>query len=359
MDTYPVTAQCVGRFFQTDGKTLQRAYKDHLSDYGCWNQKDHAADWVLLEENMGEHFCIDESMLHHDLYTFLINKDGHGKSGTLVGAVKGTTVKEVSKQLLKLPEKQRLAVKEITMDFSDSMFGIAKTCFPKAEIVIDCFHIMQLAGKGVDEMRMKLKRAARTERKREEREFKRKLERRAKNRVRYAKNHDPKYSKNGKKLGRPRKRKNEKFEPEKLSNGETKLDLLTHVRYPLMKSGNDWTDFQKKEMKILFKLYPRMKTAYGLVCALRNIFKKKQSREKAGLALKRWGKNVGRSHIRELISVRDTIMEKKDYVLNYFNNRSTNASAESFNSKLKGFRAQVRGVADMPFFMYRTVKIFG
>ena len=46
----------------------------------------------------------------------------------------------------------------------------------------------------------------------------------------------------------------------------------------------------------------------------------------------------------ELISVRDTIMEKKDYVLNYFNNRSTNASAESFNSKIKGFRVQVRGV---------------
>lgn len=354
-----MTAQCVGRFFQTDGKTLQRAYKDHLSDFGCWDQKEHAADWVLLEENMGEHFSIDESMLHHDLYTFLINKDGHGKSGTLVGAVKGTTVKEVSKQLQKLPEEQRLAVKEITMDFSDSMFGIAKTCFPEAEIVIDCFHIMQLAGKGVDEMRMKLKRAARTERKREEREFKRKLERRARNRVRYARNHDSKYSKNGKRLGRPRKRKNEKFEPEKLSNGETKLDLLTHVRYPLVKSGSDWTDFQKKEMKILFELYPRMKTAYGLVCALRNIFKKKQSREKAGIALKRWGKNVGRSHIRELISVRDTIMEKKDYVLNYFNNRSTNASAESFNSKLKGFRAQVRGVADMPFFMYRTVKIFG
>lgn len=52
-------------------------------------------------------------------------------------------------------------------------------------------------------------------------------------------------------------------------------------------------------------------------------------------------------------------MEKKDYVLNYFNNRSTNASAESFNSKIKGFRAQVRGVADMSFFLYRMVKIFG
>ncbi|EFB33814.1 transposase, partial [Segatella copri] len=58
-------------------------------------------------------------------------------------------------------------------------------------------------------------------------------------------------------------------------------------------------------------------------------------------------------------AVRDTIKEKEEYVLNYFNNRSTNASAESLNSKMKGFRAQVRGVADFPFFMYRMMMIFG
>ena len=50
---------------------------------------------------------------------------------------------------------------------------------------------------------------------------------------------------------------------------------------------------------------------------------------------------------------------KEEYVLNYFNNRSTNAAAESLNSKMKGFRAQVRGVSDLPFFMYRMMKIFG
>lgn len=349
----------MGRFFQTDGKKLQRAYKDNLSDFDSWDQKGHAGEWVLIEENMGERLSIDESMLHHDLYTFLSNKEGHGKRGTLVAAVKGTTIKEVSEQLMKIPEKQRLAVKEVTMDFSDSMLGIAKACFPNAEIVIDCFHIMQLGGKGMEEMRMKLKRAARTERNKKEREFKKQLERRAKNRAKYAQNHEPKFSKNGKKLGRPRKRKNEKFKPEKLSNDETLLDLLTHVRYPLLKSGDDWSDFQKKEMKILFELYPRIQTAYGLLCSLRNIFKKKQSREEAKVALEEWGKKVGKSLIRELISARDSIMEKKEYVLNYFNNRSTNASAESLNSKMKGFRAQVRGVADMPFFMYRMFKIFG
>ncbi|MDD6314474.1 MAG: DDE transposase, partial [Porphyromonadaceae bacterium] len=44
---------------------------------------------------------------------------------------------------------------------------------------------------------------------------------------------------------------------------------------------------------------------------------------------------------------------------NYFINRSTNASAESLNSKLKGFRSQLHGVSDLPFFMYRISRIFG
>ncbi|WP_367998021.1 transposase, partial [Butyricimonas virosa] len=45
-------------------------------------------------------------------------------------------------------------------------------------------------------------------------------------------------------------------------------------------------------------------------------------------------------------------------ILNFFNNRSTNASAESFNAKLKAFRAQFRGVLDIKFFLFRVAKIF-
>ena len=208
-------------------------------------------------------------------------------------------------------------------------------------------------------MRIKLKRANTTEVKREEREFKKQQERRAKARAVYAQTHKPRKSRNGKSMGRPRKRKNEKFEPEKLRNGETKADLLTHVRYPLMKSPNDWTDFQREEMHLLFEIEPKMKVAYGLLCALRNIFSKMKDRKKAGKALHKWYKNVGKTRIRELISVRDTIKGKEEYVLNYFDNRSTNASAESFNSKIKGLRAQVHGVNDLAFFMFRCAKIFG
>lgn len=50
---------------------------------------------------------------------------------------------------------------------------------------------------------------------------------------------------------------------------------------------------------------------------------------------------------------------REDEILNYFIDHSTNAGAESFNSKIKGFRAQLRGVSDLPFFMFRLCTIFG
>lgn len=56
--------------------------------------------------------------------------------------------------------------------------------------------------------------------------------------------------------------------------------------------------------------------------------------------------------------VAQTIKAYEDNILNYFNNRSTNASAESFNAKLKGFRALVRGVQDVKFFLFRVAKLY-
>ena len=45
-------------------------------------------------------------------------------------------------------------------------------------------------------------------------------------------------------------------------------------------------------------------------------------------------------------------------ILNYFNNRSTNASAESFNAKVKYFRILYKGVRDRSFFLFRLSKLF-
>ena len=45
-------------------------------------------------------------------------------------------------------------------------------------------------------------------------------------------------------------------------------------------------------------------------------------------------------------------------ILNYFKNRSINASAESFNAKIKAFTSKFRGVKNVEFFLYRLMKIF-
>jgi len=52
------------------------------------------------------------------------------------------------------------------------------------------------------------------------------------------------------------------------------------------------------------------------------------------------------------------IYEHHEEILNFYNNRSTNASAESFNSKIKSFRAQLRGVVDVKFFLFRLTKLY-
>ena len=45
-------------------------------------------------------------------------------------------------------------------------------------------------------------------------------------------------------------------------------------------------------------------------------------------------------------------------ILNYFDNRSTIASAESFNAKIKAFRAQFREARNIDFFIFRLTNIY-
>ena len=46
----------------------------------------------------------------------------------------------------------------------------------------------------------------------------------------------------------------------------------------------------------------------------------------------------------------------KDNILKFLDNRSTNASTESFNCKIKLFRAKFRSLSDIKFFLLRLIK---
>lgn len=358
MDTYPIPVRSLELYFKIDGKTLERNYKEHLSGFRQWNQRVHATDWVLVEENMGESLCLDETMLCRDLTTFVSNKDGHCKKGSVIAAVRGTKSDDVAKVLERIPLEKREKVREVTMDFSDSMRRIATTAFPSAMITIDHFHIIQISNSPLEELRLKYKREATKMQKQQEAEHKKHLAKLAKQRKYYRRRHPKNYK--GKKRGRKPQRLNQRFKPQVFENGETMLEMLTRCRYQLAQSGDNWTQAQRERARILFGMFPKLREAYSLVCSLRSIFSNKNlSREDARVRLHQWYDKVAASTLREVKSVRDTIKSREEDVLNFFVNRSTNASAESLNSKMKGFRTQSRGVTDLAFFMYRVYLIFG
>lgn len=121
-----------------------------------------------------------------------------------------------------------------------------------------------------------------------------------------------------------------------------------------------WSATLEKRAKILFGLYPKLEEAYNLINSLRAVFRnKKLTKETAKEKLEVWYEKVAACTLREIKSVRDTIKFYEDEILNYFIELQTNASAESLNSKIKYFRAQVKGVRDIPFFMYRLATVLG
>ena len=76
------------------------------------------------------------------------------------------------------------------------------------------------------------------------------------------------------------------------------------------------------------------------------------------LKLAHWYRNVEESGFKNFNIVLNTITVNYQSILNYFNNRSTNASAESFNAKIKAFRSQFRGVRKIDFFLFRLSNLF-
>ncbi len=110
--------------------------------------------------------------------------------------------------------------------------------------------------------------------------------------------------------------------------------------------------------KTLFEQYPDIKKVYNLVQGLRNIFNTATSIQTAYTKLAHWCKDVEQTEFKAFSTIDNTITINYRAILNHFINRSTNVSAESFNAKIKAFRAQFRGVKNVEFFLFRLTRIF-
>ena len=91
---------------------------------------------MLFPENIGEYLSIDEvSLSQGELYTFLTNKNGKGKKGSLVASIKGTRTVDIIYVLEKLSLESRKKVKEVTLDMAKNMESAIKLLFPCCRLV--------------------------------------------------------------------------------------------------------------------------------------------------------------------------------------------------------------------------------
>jgi len=326
LDNHPVSPVQLGYFFQVDGKQLQQQYKHHLSDFHQWGQKEHAAEWMLFEQNTGSYLSIDETAFSSgELYTIVTNKEAKGRKGSIVAMIKGTQAEQLIEVLQKIPEVLRKQVKEVTIDMAASLNLAIKRCFPQASRVIDRFHVQQLAFEAVQETRIKYRWEA-LERENEAAE-------------------------------QARKQKVE-YLPEILPNGDTEKQLLARSRYLLFKHNRLWTPEQRWRAELLFTRYPDIYKAYQLSLRLGEIYRLSTSKEQAFKKLALWHNDVDDAKMPSFKTLAKTIQTHYLPILNFFNNRATNAAAESFNAKIKNFRNALRGVRDIEFFLYRIYKLY-
>ena len=326
MDNHPISCYHLGHYFQVDGKQLQEQYKEHISDFNTWDQKAHASNWMVFTKNVSIALSIDETALSNgELYTIVTSKAAKGRKGTIVAMIKGTVAEDIIAVLKKIPERLRKRVQEVTMDMAANMQLAIKRCFVNAHRVIDRFHVQKLAFDAVQEARIKYRWEAL--------------------------DHENEAITTAKKNKEP-------YQAEILSNGDTLKQLLARSRYLLFKHHSKWTPTQKHRAELLFERYSLLKKAYDLSLRLGDIFRICKSKEQAFKRLALWHNEVEESGIDSFRTVSRSVQTHYLSILNFFTNRSTNASAESFNAKVKAFRATSRGVRDINFFLFRLTKIY-
>lgn len=328
-DTKSIALATIAEAYFLNSKEFAEQYKNHLSDFKTWEEEGHADKWLVFPQNVGDHVSIDEvEVSNGDLFTILTNKGRHGRQGCLVAIVRGTKVEDVNEAIRKIPLSLRETVQTITHDLDDSMAQIAMDCFPNAMRIDDRFHVQKIVSDALQEIRVALRKEAIKE--------------------------------NNAKV-RAAREQGKYHRPHRYENGDTLKELLARARYLLFKSSGKWTDSQRTRAMILFREFPQLQEGYEIAMQFRGMYEHGETRAGARKKLLDWYERVEASLgvFPTFETPLQTIQLHEETILNYFHGRRTNASAESFNAKVKNFRALQRGVRDVKFFLYRLSKLYG
>lgn len=279
----------MAKFYGLNGQRLEEWYRLHLSGFYEWEDREHADKWLLFEKNMGSFLSIDETSLSdNELYTILTNKEAKGRKGSIVAIIKGTKAEEVIEVLLRIKDRLRCKVKEVTLDMAANMGLTVSRCFPKAAQVTDRFHVQKLACDALQDMRIALRWQAIEE---ENKEF------------------------------ALAKESKEPYVALILENGDTHRQLLIRSRYLLFKNEDKWTPRQRQRAEILFHYHPSLEVAYKLTMQLKSIYQTTKDKKMALTRLARWYNAIEESGFEHFGTVMRSVQAHYRTILNFFDRR--------------------------------------
>jgi transposase len=203
---------------------------------------------------------------------------------------KKATIKEFFKTI---PKKLRKTIISVCSDLYDGFINSAKEVLGKnIRVVVDRFHVAKLYRKVVDNVR-----------KQEMRRLKKLLK-------------DEEYAK------------------------------LKGVMWLLRKEKSKLSKEQKKLLKRLFKLSPKLKQVYNFSNELTDIFNTQTTRNGGIRRLKNWMKRVVGSGIASFNTFLSTLEKRIEEIANYFIDRESSGFVEGFNNRIKVLKRRCYGIVD-------------
>ena len=322
-------------------------YKDSLSGFGSKKIETHPIQYgdkaseilipILRPQHVGYHMAIDEKHIDGKYYTVLTN----AMTGRVALLASTVVPHQIGNCIAKLGvSMENVAI--LSRDLAPTFENVGNLFFPHSMQVADKYHVVKHALDCLQDIRVRLKQQALNQQKQQQTDY-RKTKKKNKN-----------------KSGVLPTKKQARFVPDKIENGETFVELLTRSKYLLNIKNTKWNQYQIERSNLLFRYFPELKAAHEIIQRFRDWYEPIQKLESDFYLenqLLNWQFEAEQSKIKEVIHFQNLVKLNEEYILNYHKNLATNAIAESVNAKIQKAIRDNNGTRDIEFFHFRLSKI--
>jgi transposase len=238
---------------------------------------------------------IDEIALkkgHRDFVTLITTRQTQGEL-KLLAVLPNRRLETVKEFLLSIPQELRATIREVCSDMYDGYTSAVKEVLPKANLVVDRFHVAQAYRDCADQLRKQV-----------QRELKAVL-------------------------------------------SDEQYGALKGTMWLFRRDSQELSKEERKQLALLFECAPDLKRAYELREQLTTIFDRNQSKASAIVAITRWIKRVHASGLRCFDRFLVTLENWVDEITNYFVSRLTSGFVEGYNNKVKVLKRRCYGITNV------------